>query len=47
MRAASPGLGGSTGGLVLDPRTKLLIVVIVSWVLMSTSGSESRSVMVV
>lgn len=47
MRAAPPVPGGSTGGLALDPRTKLLIVLVVSWVLMSTSGSESRSVMVV
>ncbi|WP_167147371.1 energy-coupling factor transporter transmembrane component T [Actinomyces sp. ZJ308] len=47
MRAASPGRGGLTGGLVLDPRTKLLVVVVVSWVLLSTSGGESGSVMVV
>ena len=44
MSEVFPGSGDRAGGLSLDPRTKLLVVVAVSGVLLSTSGDGSALV---
>ena len=41
MPLTLPGLGRPTAGLQLDPRTKVLVVLVVSWILLSPSGTET------
>ena len=36
--------GRRAGSLALDPRTKILVIIVVSWVVLSTSGNESGTV---
>jgi energy-coupling factor transport system permease protein len=39
MQSTLPGSRGRTAGLRLDPRTKILVVLVVSWILLSGSGA--------